>query len=151
MPSAYESVRSWTLRALQERGENLADDYFDPTIRSVLREILTPHSLTYAGLSAEDKEAVDEAAGYRTAVREHGPLVTGGVSTGLSAEKTDDVSRNFVPPQDLYDSWESLATLALSFTSFGRPLGGGPRTAVNGPTRARCGCREYDPHDRRRY
>ncbi|RYG48705.1 hypothetical protein EON79_03700 [bacterium] len=140
--SAYPNIVPWIRHCLQERANNLegGDSYFDLTIKSVLRRMLSPYDIAYGDLSEDDLEAVNEAAGYRAAIKLHGSLTTGGVSNALLSEKTDDVSRTFASSEAMYEAWEGEAAVAFASTSFTPSLGGGPTSAVNGPTRARCGC-----------
>jgi hypothetical protein len=141
----YPDIYPWVRAKLRDSLNGVENSELDLDIRSVLREILGPYSLTYGTLSPSDKELVDEAAGLRTAARVHGQYVTGGVSTDLRSDATDDVKRSYGDADKLKNEWLADASRALAATSFGRGRGDtGPRFGVSGPSRARCAARGYD-------
>lgn len=147
MASTYPNVIPWIRQCLQERATGLEDEYFDPTIRSVLRGILRPAggawSFVYEDLTEDDQDRVDEAAGYLTAARLHGELLTGGVSTDLRSEDDGLFKRAF--DGSLVDRWLAMAQAVLTETTFYKVAPTGSSFAVNGPSRSRCA--EYQRDD----
>lgn len=141
---AYDGIYLWIRNKLRDSVVGIENSSFDLEIKSVLRSVLSKSPYTYDTLLPNDVDAVDEAVGLMVAVRIHAELVTGGVSSSLTAENTDDVKRNFAPSDTMKAEWMAQAKKALLGTSFGTifSFSGGSAFGVNGPSRNRCEVRD---------
>lgn len=138
----YSAIYPWITDCLRSARAEVVDADFDRTIKSELRSILAPVSVSYDDLTAgDDKDAIDEAVGLRTAARLYRSLVTDGLGGGLKSVKDDESSEDYVDPAAMIEQWEREANAALAGVSFiPSAANTGPRFALNGPSRHRCGC-----------
>jgi len=125
----YSSIYTWIRSRLADSVEGLDDSEFDMDIRATIRRMLAPYAVdgvpkTYDGLSADDREFMDEAVGLLVAARTQVPLSTGGATSPLVLEKSETSTRQFAAigngteNLDERTRWEKEARYAFQQVSF---------------------------------
>ena len=129
----YPEVYPWLRTLLQDNapatGEGaIADEYFDPTIKSAIRGSIAKAAIAAAGLAdsrafymslaGDDLDVFSEAVGHLVAARLLIPLSTGGANGQLLSEKTEQVARTFANEPGSKAEWEARAKELLAELSF---------------------------------
>ncbi|GEM_PF-2905614 len=153
----FSPVYPWIRLCLQDSAPEtgpfaIANAYFDPTIKSALRDSVPKAAIVKAGLVdsgaffdalvGDDKDRLAEAVGLLVAARLIRPLTTGGANGHLLSEKTEQVSRTFAAGPGSKEEWETRAKDLIEECAFFEvadtpALVGGLVIDAAGPSRGR--------------
>jgi hypothetical protein len=120
----YSNIYPYIRTRLQDSVAEVENSAFDKEIASSLRRLLIPYGKTYddvIALAGDDLALVNEAAGLLTAARLVIPYSTGGMTSAVVSEHTEDQGRSFrVGSEESGENqvWKKEAMEAMSLVSF---------------------------------